>query len=103
MAESQGHDAQVENVAGYQEAVVDGDGLIHVGLEEGVAGLADDDSSEKVEELLNNPCHIHSAQNVQAGSFKKTRLVGLSFLIHTYFVLINLRVVLSAQIHSIYN
>ena len=48
MAESQGHDAQVENVAGYQEAVVvDGGDLIHVGLEEGAVGLADDDSSEK--------------------------------------------------------
>ena len=47
MAESRGHDAQVENVAGYQEAVVDGGDLIHVGLEEGVVGLADDDSSEK--------------------------------------------------------
>ena len=47
MAESRGHDAYVENVAGYQEAVaVDGGDLIHVGLEEGV-GLADDDSSEK--------------------------------------------------------
>ena len=46
MAESRGHDAQVENVAGHQEAV-DGGGLIHVGLEEGVVGLADDDSSEK--------------------------------------------------------